>query len=136
MLIRAMLAADVAVVAAIQQGCPGEAAQWNPSDYLAHRSTVAEEEGVVRAFLVVREVAPGLEGEILNLAVAPGYRGRGFARTLLREALGALAGHWWLEVRVSNAAARAFYKSQGFQEVGRRQKYYSDPGEDAIVMQC
>ena len=135
MLIRPMVAADLSEVAAIQQAASGEAAQWEPADYLAYRSTVADEGGVVRAFLVVREVAAGSECEVLNLAVLPQYRGQGFARSLLREALETLGGKWWLEVRVSNTAARDFYKSQGFQEVGRRHNYYSEPYEDAIVMQ-
>jgi len=39
-----------------------------------------------------------------------------------------------LEVRDSNKAARGFYGSFGFIEVGRRPGYYADPVEDAILM--
>ena len=39
-----------------------------------------------------------------------------------------------LEVRVSNEAAQALYRSFGFVEAGRRVAYYSDDGEDALVM--
>ncbi len=39
-----------------------------------------------------------------------------------------------LEVRASNAAARALYKRYGFYEVGERRKYYADNGEDAVIM--
>jgi ribosomal-protein-alanine N-acetyltransferase len=40
----------------------------------------------------------------------------------------------YLEVRDSNAAARALYLSRGFSEVGRRRSYYRRPVEDAVVM--
>ena len=39
-----------------------------------------------------------------------------------------------LEVRASNAPARALYTAQGFKEVGRRKQYYRRPVEDAIVL--
>ncbi|MFN2168596.1 MAG: GNAT family N-acetyltransferase, partial [Anaerolineae bacterium] len=39
-----------------------------------------------------------------------------------------------LEVRISNAKARALYEHLGFQEEGRRHRYYSDNGEDALIM--
>ena len=39
-----------------------------------------------------------------------------------------------LEVRVSNGAAQALYRSFGFEIVGRRPHYYTDDGEDALVM--
>ena len=40
----------------------------------------------------------------------------------------------YLEVRESNDAARRLYASRGFEEVGRRRKYYRRPVEDAIVL--
>ncbi|OPX39624.1 MAG: hypothetical protein B1H13_09390 [Desulfobacteraceae bacterium 4484_190.3] len=40
----------------------------------------------------------------------------------------------FLEVRPSNTPARKLYRQVGFREVGRRAKYYSDTGEDAILM--
>jgi ribosomal-protein-alanine N-acetyltransferase len=53
---------------------------------------------------------------------------------VLREARknGALA--ILLEVRESNAAARALYAKVGFREEGRRPRYYRDPDEDAVLM--
>ncbi len=39
-----------------------------------------------------------------------------------------------LEVRASNDAARALYRKYGFDDVGLRKRYYSDNGEDAIIM--
>jgi ribosomal-protein-alanine N-acetyltransferase len=52
-------------------------------------------------------------------------------------ALGGLgAEEIFLEVRESNAAARALYAGFGFREVGRRARYYSRPVEDAIVLRA
>jgi ribosomal-protein-alanine N-acetyltransferase len=39
-----------------------------------------------------------------------------------------------LEVRVSNAAAQALYRTHGFQLVGLRRGYYRRPEEDALLM--
>ena len=39
-----------------------------------------------------------------------------------------------LEVRASNEAAQGLYRSFGFEVVGRRPRYYSDDGEDALIM--
>ena len=78
------------------------------------------------------------EMHLLNLAVRSDQRRQGIAQTLLQQALeqsralGAQAA--WLEVRPSNAAARALYESFGFQEVGRRPRYYADSDEDALLL--
>jgi len=78
------------------------------------------------------------EMHILNLAVHPEYRRRGIARRLLAEGLAQArtlgAELAWLEVRPSNLAARALYKSFGFKEVGRRLHYYDDTKEDALLL--
>jgi ribosomal-protein-alanine N-acetyltransferase len=39
----------------------------------------------------------------------------------------------FLEVRESNRSARALYRKAGFEEVGLRKSYYSNPVEDAIL---
>lgn len=78
------------------------------------------------------------EGEILNLAVAPGGRRHGLGRALVDRAVEALKARGvrqlYLEVRESNAPARALYAERGFEEVGRRKQYYRRPVEDAIVL--
>ncbi len=85
---------------------------------------------------------PGFEEtHLLNLTVAPDAQRRGHGRALLL-ALAAWARRrgdamLWLEVRQSNAAARALYQATGFAEVGLRRGYYPDRGlqrEDAVVM--
>jgi ribosomal-protein-alanine acetyltransferase len=117
------------------QGTSPQAAQWKPHSYLDHDCTVAipAEGGGVVAFLASRETAPG-EREVLNLAVDPEYRRRGIGLRLLEAELERGQGSWFLEVRESNEAAIRLYESAGFAASGRREKYYSDPVETAIVM--
>jgi [ribosomal protein S18]-alanine N-acetyltransferase len=78
------------------------------------------------------------EMHLMNLAVHPERRRAGIARALLQEALSRArslgAETAWLEVRPSNTPALALYKSLGFEEVGRRPKYYEDTQEDALVL--
>jgi ribosomal-protein-alanine N-acetyltransferase len=78
------------------------------------------------------------EGEIANLAVAPEWRTRGIGKLLLVTAITAArsreVGTIYLEVRDSNSAARALYASHGFEEIGRRRRYYRRPVEDALVL--
>jgi ribosomal-protein-alanine N-acetyltransferase len=78
------------------------------------------------------------ELHMLNIATAPEYRRRGVARALVRATLDkardqrcALAT---LEVRRNNQPAIQLYTSFGFRAVGIRPNYYTDEGEDAIVM--
>ncbi|HWJ14915.1 MAG TPA: ribosomal protein S18-alanine N-acetyltransferase [Gemmatimonadaceae bacterium] len=92
--------------------------------------------GSVLGYVVAWFVAD--QGEIANIAVAPDQRGRGVGRALLDAALGEAAARGiaavFLEVRDSNQRARELYASRGFEEVGRRRRYYRRPVEDAIVL--
>ena len=78
------------------------------------------------------------EGEIANLAVREPTRRRGIGAALLDGALteGVKRGamNIYLEVRESNEAARRLYASRGFEEIGRRKRYYRHPVEDAVVL--
>ena len=85
---------------------------------------------------------PGFEEmHLLNVTVAARHEGQGHARRLLAE-LYALSASFaatavWLEVRESNARARALYLREGFTEAGRRRDYYPAPAglrEDAVLM--
>lgn len=77
------------------------------------------------------------EAHINTLAVHPEWRGRGVGEKLLLELLRYARAHnaltATLEVRVSNTAAQQLYRKYGFEEVGRRPRYYRD-GEDALLM--
>ena len=78
------------------------------------------------------------EVHVLNVAVHPERRGRGFGRLLLEGTLGearsSRARIVYLEVRAGNVVARRLYRSLGFRELGVRRGYYG-PGQDAIVME-
>ena len=89
-----------------------------------------------RGFCAYRLAAGELA--VMNLAVLPGERRRGYGRALLAAALraGARAGaeRALLEVRASNAAALALYARFGFERIGARREYYREPVEDAVVL--
>ena len=78
------------------------------------------------------------EAQITNVAILPAYRGQGVGTQLMAAVIAAAkergASAMTLEVRPSNASALALYHHYGFQEAGRRKGYYSDNGEDAIIM--
>lgn len=80
------------------------------------------------------------EAHITNVAVDPEYRKRGIGHELMREMMRAAvlrgAEKMSLEVRVTNEAAQRLYASIGFVAEGRRKKYYSDTGEDALILWC
>lgn len=131
-LIRRMREADTECLAAIQSSAH-EAAHWDPRGYLAFEAFVVEVDGAPVGFLVYRRIAPD-EAEILNLAIAPAFRRRGIAQSLLREAAFIEPFVFFLEVRASNHAARNLYRSLGFIECGQRPGYYANPPEAAILM--
>ncbi len=78
------------------------------------------------------------EIHLMKMAIDPEARQRGLGFSLLARMIDAgrleKAEKVWLEVRVSNAAARSLYKKAGFKEVGRRRGYYTREKEDAVVM--
>lgn len=78
------------------------------------------------------------EGYITNVAVEPSRRRQGVAAQLLQVfdnfARANKLAFLTLEVRPSNAAAIALYRSFGFEEVGRRRNYYDLPKEDALIL--
>jgi ribosomal-protein-alanine N-acetyltransferase len=83
----------------------------------------------------------GDEAEILSIAVAETYRGRGLSKGLLLTHLGHLAGRGvrrvFLEVEENNLPARRLYERAGFAVVARRERYYQqEDGEplNALVM--
>ena len=81
------------------------------------------------------------EVHLLNITVAPEFRGEGWSRVMLDAlalwARGQGADWLWLEVRVGNERAIKVYGAHGYRLVGRRKNYYpNDRGqrEDALVM--
>jgi ribosomal-protein-alanine N-acetyltransferase len=116
---------------------PGET--WGP-DAIAFQLAIQQAFGLLHpdgGMLLARVTAD--DAEILTMAVLPEKRRRGIGRTLLaagmREAASRGASALFLEVSISNQAARDLYRAAGFAEVGRRPRYYSD-GADALVMRA
>jgi ribosomal-protein-alanine N-acetyltransferase len=135
--IDAMKAGDLGAVAALEGPTPMNEAQLK--EELARpwsRLWVAREHGeVVVAFLVSWHVADELH--VLNIATREDRRRRGIGRALM-DVVTAYARdqrvkHVLLEVRRSNGAAIALYRSVGFFAMGVRAKYYPDD-EDAVEM--
>lgn len=94
-----------------------------------------------RAFALFSQVLD--EVTLLNIAVDPGWRRRGFARALLEFALPELSARGGarclLEVRSGNEAAINLYRCLGFIDDGIRRDYYPAVGggrEDALLMSC
>ena len=131
-MIRPANAADLDRLREIQAACP-EASPWNPLDY---DCLVGQAPGLpthIAGFLVSRQIAAE-EREILNVAVDPIFRRQGVGKQLVEAELARSQGTWFLEVRESNLAAIALYRSLGFAPAGRRPDYYHAPDEAAIVM--
>jgi ribosomal-protein-alanine N-acetyltransferase len=80
----------------------------------------------------------GGESHLLNIAVHPDRRGQGIGRALLveciRRAARAGALRIFLEVRAGNDDAMRLYRRMGFVFRGVREGYYTDTGEDAVVL--
>src|SRR5436305_1980858 len=76
------------------------------------------------------------EAELLSIAIDAIQRGRGLSRNLLLTHLGHLAGRGvckvFLEVEENNQPARRLYEWAGFEVVGRRERYYQQPGGEQL----
>lgn len=127
-------------VAALEQQCITppwprsmlEEELYNPNVSLV----VAEgEDGTVLGYGEIGVVLD--EGCLEKIAVDPAYRRQGVAEAILSAYLRfgrANLAFLTLEVRASNAPAIGLYRKLGFEEVGRRKGYYSNPKEDAVLM--
>ena len=133
---------DIADVVAMERACYSD--PWPASSFAALPTNdrvcfMVARDSVTNAllgFVIAWHVET--EGELANLAVAPEQRRTGIGRALLdavtTDALGRGTSEFYLEVRESNSAARQLYGAAGFEEVGRRKRYYKRPEEDALIL--
>jgi [ribosomal protein S18]-alanine N-acetyltransferase len=114
---------------------------WGEDEFhrlLIDRAVVAHRAMIGRTMVgfILSRMAAG-EAEILSVAIAPAWRGRGFARPLLDLHLRRLAGLGvravLLEVDEHNEPACRLYRNAGFSEVGVRKGYYQE-GASALVL--
>jgi [ribosomal protein S18]-alanine N-acetyltransferase len=144
--IRAATIAAIPAMRALDLASP-HGARWSEGHYyglfstatdLRHLVLIAEDETNASTLGYLAASGVGPEWEIENVIVATHSLRRGIASSLMEELLERLrreaAQRLHLEVRESNLAARALYAQFGFVEDHRRASYYSNPGEDAIVL--
>ena len=140
---RDMVPADVDAVFAIEQAV--QAYPWTRGNFAdalnnGYFCRVDEAGGEIRGYAVLMPVVD--EAEMLNIGVAADQQRRGLGRAMLLEMLDLARGknmiRVFLEVRASNTAALALYRSAGFVEIGLRRGYYRNAGGggDAITMAC
>ncbi len=116
---------------------------WNPEAILLvarqSRTQLAPERRSIIGFATARMVSAAAELHINNIAVSASFQQVGLGSRLLKALLvrGRVAGaaSALLEVRASNRPAQALYARFGFSVIGERRDYYSDPVENALVMQ-
>jgi [ribosomal protein S18]-alanine N-acetyltransferase len=99
--------------------------------------SVAEDGNTIVGYCGVFVPAPGVEADILTVAVLPFHRRQGIAREFMRQieayALEREASALMLEVELSNESAIKLYESLGYMKISVRMDYYG-PGKDAHVM--
>ncbi|MBI3166300.1 MAG: ribosomal protein S18-alanine N-acetyltransferase [Anaerolineales bacterium] len=139
--IRKMTEDDLEQVVAIDQVSftlpwPLSSFHFEVKDNLSSRHWVAEMDGRILAMMVGWLIVDELH--VATIATHPDYRGRGIGARLLVHALISArqegVGRAFLEVREGNAVAMKMYRGLGFVEDGRREGYYADNHEDAILM--
>ncbi|RPJ24143.1 MAG: ribosomal-protein-alanine N-acetyltransferase [Chloroflexi bacterium] len=139
--IRKMTLEDIPVVIDLDRKSfslpwPERSFRFEVTDNPASRCWVAEVNGRVVGMIVVWLIVD--EAHVATLATHPDFRRQGIAQGLLSHALRHMidegARSSFLEVRESNLAAQDMYRKFGYEETGRRRRYYKDNDEDAILM--
>jgi len=141
--VRSMVAEDVDAVVSIET--EAFSSPWRRETFLE----LVDRPGL--EFLVVEDGEAGIigyavlwcildQGELANMAITPGFRGRGLGSFLLSRIMDLARERGvqtvYLEVRVSNKSAVRLYTQFGFVDVGVRRAYYEHPREDARVMKA
>lgn len=140
MIIRRMRIDDAPVIAELEKQCFSD--PWSEKSIASEAENplsywlIAEVDGNVAGYVGSQTVLDA--ADMMNLAVSPAYRRQGIGQALVDALVDHLRTNGvialLLEVRVSNAQAIALYNKLGFEQVGRRPKYYHNPREDALIL--
>ena len=140
MIIRKMRLEDAPAIAHLEKICFSD--PWSENSIASEVNNplsywlVAEVDGAIAGYVGSQSVLDA--ADMMNLAVSPEYRRKGIAAALICELCHYLEMNQvialLLEVRVSNLPAIRLYEKFGFQQVGRRPKYYHNPREDALIL--
>lgn len=141
----AMTEADIEQVVVIEEGSFNT--PWSRISYLSElgckdssnfvlKYGYCKNNQLVIAYICFRLIAN--EIQLLKIATAPEWRRQGAATWLFNKCMNVAretgASKIFLEVRPSNNIAIIFYHKFGFKIIGKRPNYYTDSGEDALVM--
>jgi ribosomal-protein-alanine N-acetyltransferase len=140
MIIREMKREDVPAIVELEKLCFSD--PWSENSIASELDNplsywlVAEENGKVVGYVGSQSVLDA--ADMMNLAVSPDCRQQGVGQALVNGLVQHLQQNnviaLLLEVRVSNAPAISLYEKLGFEQVGRRPKYYHNPREDALIL--
>lgn len=139
--LRAMRESDLDAVLAIEQRAypfPWTRGIFRDCLHAGYPAQVLEQDGRIIGYAMLSIAAD--EAHVLNVCAAPDVQrcghGRRLLQTLLQLARRRRVRQVFLEVRPSNPVAIALYHAEGFNEIGRRPRYYParHGREDAIVM--
>ena len=110
---------------------PGETARLREAAKMPENARLLGYAGAIYA---------GTQADVTKIAVCGTQKQCGIGTELLRALLQALrtrdVQEVFLEVREGNVPARALYRRLGFEAIGTRKGYYTEPREDAILMKC
>ncbi|MEU4016714.1 ribosomal protein S18-alanine N-acetyltransferase [Microbacterium sp. NPDC028030] len=143
MTLRDATPADLAAIMAIEdRSFPTDA--WSSETMAAElasphgRYLVDEHDGAIIGYGGVRALQGSADADIQTIALLAEHRGQGRGRALLHRLLAVAAERGarevFLEVRADNPVAEGLYRAEGFEEIGRRPRYYQPDDVDAIVM--
>ena len=140
MIIREMRKEDVPAIAELEKICFSDPWSENSIASELHNPLsywlVAEDKGGVAGYVGSQAVLDS--ADMMNIAVSPEFRRCGIGEKLINSLILHLRKEnirmLLLEVRISNEPAIALYTKLGFEQVGRRPRYYHNPREDALIL--
>lgn len=130
--------ADISFIAGLEKECFTDA--WTSAMIESHfgnrcnGALVAKRKGTPCGYVLYQTVSG--EGELFRIAVSSELRRAGIGSRLISAMEDASGADFWsLEVRASNESAIKLYESRGYVTARIRQDYYSDPAENAVIME-